>query len=172
MYLPEHMAHQYKHGNSSLVTRQVLLCAPLSGKMPQGAKEAELLARSLEGMFIGFATVPHGRMDTPAQEIEHRQTALKESLASGKPLLYSSQRTQTAWIYSYLIHYNMESSPGKYFLTTAMASAVVPVDDKTLFITASSILENGDAQNELEWVKDTAASFASALGKAAHAKGR
>ncbi len=170
MYLPEHMAHQYKHGNSSLVTRQVLICAPLAEKTSMDPKEAELLAKSLEGMFIGFATVPRGRMDTPAQDIEHRQTALKNSLASGQPLLYSSQRTQTAWLYSYLIHYNMDSTSGKYFLSTAMSSAVVPLKDRVLFITASSIPEGGDAESELEWVKDTASAFAAALVKSDSAK--
>jgi len=165
MYLPQYMAHQYRHGNSTLVTRQVLVCSPLAANVPVPPKGAELLARSLEGMFMGFATVPRGRMDTPAQEIEHRQSALKKSLASGSPLLYSSQRTPSAWIYTFLIHYNMEGNAGKNFLTTALSCAVLPVKEKVLFITAGSIMEGNDAQSELEWVRDTAGSFASAIAK-------
>ncbi len=172
MYLPQFQAHQYKHGNSNLVTRQVLICAPLSSGAPIPPQKTELLARSLEGIFIGFATVPRGRMDTPAQEIEHRQTALKKSLENGTPLLYSSQRSKTGWIYSYLIHYNMEGRVGKNFLTTAMASAVLNVKEQALFITASSILEGNDAETELDWVRETASSFAAAILKANDAKGK
>ena len=160
MYLPQHMARQYRHGSRDLVTRQVILCTPGGqDQQPLTAKDAEILAKVQEGLFAGFARVPRGRLDTPAMETEHRQAALDHSFATGTPFLSESIRYQAAWIYTYLIHYDMDPREHGNFLTTAMATAVIPVRDTVLFAHVSSILEGRDASAELEWVKDVAMSF-------------
>ncbi|MBO6001931.1 MAG: hypothetical protein J6P53_00375 [Mailhella sp.] len=160
MFLPQHMARQYRHGSRDLVTRQVILCTPGGqDQQPLTAKDAEILAKVQEGLFAGFARVPRGRLDTPAMETEHRQAALDHSFATGTPFLSESIRYQAAWIYTYLIHYDMDPREHGNFLTTAMATAVIPVRDTVLFAHVSSILEGRDASAELEWVKDVAMSF-------------
>ena len=160
IYLPQHMARQYRHGSRDLVTRQIILCtAEEQGGRLLTAKDAEILAKIQESLFAGFARVRRGRMDTPAMEIEHRQAALDHSFATGTPFLSESIRYQAAWIYTYLIHYSMDPKEPGNFLTTAMATAVIPVCGTVLFVNVSSILEGKDAPAELEWVKDIAMNF-------------
>ena len=48
----------------------------------------------------------------------------------------------------------------KTWLSTAMATAVVPVKDTVLFITVTSILGNEKPEPHLDWVKETATTFA------------
>lgn len=160
MYLPQYMAHQYHSGNRDAVTRQVLICAMNGQKRAFTQKDAELLARSLEGLFIGFSRIPRSRTDTPAQEMENREKALQKSLKTGSPLLVDSLRTSSAFLYTFLIHYPMTERTPKSFLSTAMSTAVVPVKDTMLFVTASSILDNDSPEPHLDWVKETANIFA------------
>ncbi len=160
LYLPQHVARQYRHGSRDLVTRQIILCAAEGqGGRLLTAKDAESLAKIQEGLFAGFARVPRGRMDTPAMEIEHRQAALDHSFATGTPFLSETIRYHAAWIYTYLIHYSMDPKEPGNFLSTAMATAVIPVCGTVLFMNVSSILEGKDAPAELEWVKDIAMNF-------------
>ena len=166
MYLPQYMAHQYKYGSRDAVTRQVLICAMNGQKRPLDQKDAELLARSTEGLFIGFSRIPRSRTDTPAQEIENQEKALSHALSTGTPLLVDSLRTSSAFLYTCLIHYNMAERGPKTWLSTAMATAVVPVKDTVLFVTASSILGNDDPEPHLDWVKETASSFADMIVRA------
>ena len=169
MFLPQYMAQQYRHGNRSVITRQILICeADFPVQRSVSDHEFELLARSMEGIFTGFARVPHGRMDTPAQEIEHRKTALLQSLSSGTPLLVDALSVHGARIYTYLIHYSMDKRDGTTYLSSAVASSLVSASGRPVFITVSSILENNDAATELEWVKDTATSFITAIQKHVH----
>lgn len=160
LYAPASMARQYRSGNRDAVTRQVLLCALKEEKEAIDQKGAELLARSIEGLFIGFSRVPRSRTDTPAEELENRKKALEKALEEGTPLLVDSLRTSRAYLYTYLIHYNMAERGPKAFMTTAMATAVVPVRSTVLFITVSSLLGQDDAEPHLEWVKETATTFA------------
>ena len=160
MYLPQYMAHQYRYGSRDAVTRQVLICALEGQSRPLDQKDAELLARSTEGLFIGFSRIPRSRMDTPAQEMENREQALAGALASGTPLLVDSVRTSSAFLYTSLIHFNMAERGPKTWLSTAMATAVVPVKDTVLFITVTSILGNEKPEPHLDWVKETATTFA------------
>ena len=160
MYLPQYMAHQYRYGSRDAVTRQVLICALENQTRPLDQKDAELLARSTEGLFIGFSRIPRSRTDTPAQEMENRQKALNHALDTGTPLLVDSLRTSSAFLYTCLIHYNMAEHGPKIWLTTAMATAVVPVKDTVLFVTASSVLGNENPEPHLDWVKETASAFA------------
>lgn len=166
MYLPQYMAHQYKYGSRDAVTRQVLICAMESQKRPLDQKDAELLARSTEGLFIGFSRIPRSRTDTPAQEIENREKALNHALETGTPLLVDSLRTSSAFLYTCLIHYNMMERGPKSWLSTAMATAVVPVRDTVLFVTVSSILGNDNPEPHLDWVKETATTFADMIVRA------
>ena len=160
MYLPQYMAHQYRYGSRDAVTRQVLICAMNGQKRALENKDAELLARSTEGLFIGFSRIPKSRTDTPAQEMENRERALQNALSTGTPLLVDSLRTSSAFLYTCLIHYNMAERGPKTWLSTAMATAVVPVKDTVLFVTVSSILGNDAPEPHLDWVKETAGAFA------------
>ncbi len=160
MYLPQYMAHQYRYGSRDAVTRQVLICALEGQSRPLEPKDAELLARSTEGLFIGFSRIPRSRTDTPAQEMENREKALARALQTGTPLLVDSLRTSSAFLYTSLIHYNMIERGPKSYLSTAMATAVVPVKDTVLFVTVSSILGSDAPEPHLDWVKETASSFA------------
>lgn len=160
MYLPQYMAQQYRYGNRDAVTRQVLICAMKGQSRALDQKDAELLARSTEGLFIGFSHIPHSRTDTPAQELENRERAINESLATGRPLLVDSVRTSSAYLYTCLIHYNMAEHGEKSWLSTAMSTAVVPVKDTVLFVTVTSMLGTEAAEPHLDWAKETASSFA------------
>ncbi len=159
MYLPQHMAQQYRYGSRDAVTRQVLICAMQGQRRALNQKDAELLARSTEGLFIGFSRIPRSRTDTPAQELENREQALRRALESGTPLLVDSLRTSTAFLYTSLIHYNMTEKGPRSYLSTAVATAVVPVKDTVLFVTVTSILGQDAAAPHLDWVKETASTF-------------
>ena len=160
MYLPQYMAQQYRYGNRDAVTRQVLICAMQGQSRALEQKDADLLARSTEGLFIGFAHIPRSRTDTPAQELENREKAISESLATGRPLLVDSVRTSSAYLYTSLIHYNMAEHGEKIWLSTAMSTAVVPVKDTALFVTVTSMLGAEAPGPHLDWVKETASAFA------------
>jgi hypothetical protein len=163
MYLPQYMAHQYRYGSRDAVTRQILICALESQQRPLDQKDAELLARSTEGLFIGFARVPRNRTDTPAQEQENRTKAIAQALEKGTPLLVDSVRIPSAYLHTFLIHYTMTERPQKSWLSTAMAVAVVPVRDTVLFVTVSSILGTEAPDPHLAWVKETAETFAAMI---------
>ena len=166
LWLPRHMAKQYHGGSPDAVTRQVLLCAPEGQSRPLDGKDAELLARSSEGQFIGFSRIPRSHTDTPAQEEQNRSEALKESLDKGRPLLVDSLRTSSAYLHTSLIHFSMGEKKEQVFLPCAMASAVIPVKDTVLFLTVSSLLGQDEPESHLEWVKETALAFADAITKA------
>ena len=160
MYLPQYMAHQYRYGSRDAVTRQVLICALEGQSRPLDQKDAELLARSTEGLFIGFSRIPRSRTDTPAQEMENRARALEHALDTGTPLLVDSVRTSSAFLYPSLILFNMMERGPKSWLSTAVATAVVPVRDTVLFVTVSSILGSDAPEPHLDWVKESATAFA------------
>ena len=166
LWLPQHMARQYHGGSSDAVTRQILLCAPEGQSRPLDAKDAELLARSAEGLFIGFARIPRSSTDTPAQEEQNRAEALRASLEKGRPLLVDSVRTSSAFLHTCLLHFSMGEKKENVFLPCALATAVVPVRDTVLFLTVTSLLGQDEAEPHLAWVKETAMAFADALTKA------
>ena len=166
LWLPRHMAKQYHGGSPDAVTRQVLLCAPEAQPRPLDARDAEILARSAEGQFIGFSRIPRSHTDTPAQEEQNRSDALRASLATGRPLLVDSLRTSSAYLHTSLIHFSMGEKKEQVFLPCAMASAVIPVKDTVLFLTVSSLLGQDEPEAHLEWVKETALAFADAIAKA------
>ncbi len=166
MYFPSNMAQQYAYGNHEAVTQQILICAMEGQKDLLQQKDVDLLARSMEGLFIGFSRVPQSRTDTPEQVLENREKALSHALTQGTPLLVESLRTSRAYLYTYLIHYNMAEVGPKFFLSTAMATAVVPVRDTAVFVTVSSILNSDSAEKHLEWVKNTATAFAEMIQSA------
>lgn len=171
LYLPRHLASQYRSGSPDAVTRQVLVCALENQLSPLNDKEKELLARSAEGFFIGFSRIPHSRTDTPAQTEENRAQALASSLKTGSPLLVESMRTSSAYLHTSLIHFSMSSSQKsekqeRVWLPCALALAAVPVKDTMLFITVSSLLGQDSAESHLTWVKETATTFADAIVKA------
>jgi len=166
LWLPRHMAKQYHGGSPDAVTRQILLCALDGQTRPLDAKDAELLARSAEGQFVGFARIPRSHTDTPAQEEQNRADALLGSLEKGRPLLVDSLRTSSAYLHTCLIHFSMGEKKESAFLPCAMASAAVPVKDTVLFLTVTSLLGQDEAEPHLEWVKETATAFADALTKA------
>ncbi len=160
LYLPASMAYQYHNGNIHAVTRQVLICALSEENETIDPKDAELLARSEEGLFTGFSRIPRSRTDTPIEELENRKKHLEKALEEGTPLLVDSLRTPSAFLYTCLLHYNMAEQGPKTFLSMAMATAVVPVRNTALFITVSSLLGQEAADTHLEWTKETAMSFA------------
>ena len=166
LWLPRHMAKQYHGGSPDAVTRQVLLCALDGQSRPLNSKDAELLARSAEGQFMGFSRIPRSHTDTPAQEEQNRSDALKNSLATGTPLLVDSLRTSSSYLHTCLLHFAMGEKKDKVFLPCAMASAVVPVKNTVLFLTVTSLLGQDEAEPHLAWVKETASAFADAIAKA------
>ena len=166
IYLPEYIAHQYKYGSADAVTRQVLVCGLKGQTRPLDQRDIELLSRSAESQFNGFSTVTKNRTDTPAQEMERRQKTLDDSMTQGTPLLVENVRTSSAYLYVWLQHYPMTGRGDRSWLTTAMATAVVPVRDTAVFISASSIIDRRSGpEADLEWVKDAAVSFASMITK-------
>ncbi|MBQ4077149.1 MAG: hypothetical protein IJD65_05740 [Mailhella sp.] len=166
LWLPQHMARQYHGGSPDAVTRQILLCAPEGQPRPLDAKDAELLARSAEGLFIGFARIPRSSTDTPAQEEQNRAAALRSSLEKGRPLLVDSVRTSSAFLHTCLLHFSMGEKKENVFLPCALATAVVPVKGAALFLTVTSLLGQDEPEPHLAWVKETAMTFADALAKA------
>jgi len=166
LWLPQYMARQYEGGSPDAVTRQVLLCALDGQTRPLDAKDAELLARSAEGLFIGFSRIPRSHTDTPAQEEQNRAEALRASLEKGKPLLVDSLRTSSAYMHTCLIHFSMGEKKENVFLPCALASAVIPVKETVLFLTVTSVMGQDEAEPHLAWVKETASTFADAIVKA------
>ncbi len=171
LYLPRHIAAQYRSGSPDAVTRQVLVCSPEGQTKPLNDKDRELLARAAEGYFVGFARIPHSRTDTPAQAEENRARALRSSLETGRPLLADSLRTSSAYLHTCLVHFAMsgaEKAGGqeRAWLPCALAVAAVPVRDTMLFVTVSSLLGQEGAEAHLSWVKETASAFADAIVKA------
>lgn len=165
LFLPQDMERLYAEGKPHAVTRQVLICGPEGEQAPLDRKSAELMARSAEGMFIGFAQVPQRRDDSPEQKAAARAEALRLSLEKGTSLLVDSLRTPSAYLHTCLIHFRMAEKPESLFLPMALASALVPVKDTVLTVTVSSLLDGDDAERHLAWVKKTASDFADALAQ-------
>lgn len=166
IYLPEYIAHQYKYGSFDAVTRQVVISGLKGQTRPLDQRDIEVLSRSTESMFNNFASITRHRTDTPAQELERRRKTLEDSMAHGTPLLVEDIRTSTAYIYVWLYHYPMTDNSVKNWLTTAMATAIVPVKGTAVFVSASSILNGRPGpEADLEWVKDAASAFAASIAK-------
>ena len=170
LFLPQDMERPHAEGRLHAVTRQVLICGPEDQQAPLDRKSAELMARSAEGMFIGFAQIPLRRDDSPEQKAVARAEALRLSLEKGTPLLVDSLRTPSAYLHTCLIHFRMAEKPEKLFLPMALATALVPVKDSVLTVTVSSLLDGGDAESHLAWVKKAASDFADALAQGGRAK--
>ncbi|MBR3881104.1 MAG: hypothetical protein IKJ34_05890, partial [Mailhella sp.] len=166
LYLPRDMSRLYAEGRPDAVTRQVLICTLDGQNAPLSRDEADLLARSLEGQFIGFARIPGAKGDTEEMLREKYAAALRDSLNSGRPLLVDSLRTPTAYLHSFLMHFAMGEKKEKIFMPAAMAVAAVPVNDTVLFVTVSSLPGQEDVEPHLAWVKVTASDFADMLVQA------
>lgn len=166
LYLPRDMARLYAEGRPDAVTRQVFVCTLEGQSAPLPREDTELLARSLEGQFIGFARIPTAKGDSEDMIREKRAAALRDSLNNGRPLLVDSLRTPTAYLHTFLMHFAMSEKKAKVFMPAAMAVAAVPVSGTMLFITVSSLPGQDDIEPHLTWVKDTASDFADMLVQA------
>lgn len=166
LYLPQDMARLYAEGKAHAVTRQVLVCGIDSQEAPLDRNAVELMARSAEGMFIGFASIPHESGASAEQAHAARSAALQRSLEKGTPLLVDSLRTPSAYLHTCLVHFRMTERPENVFLSMALATAVVPVKDSVLTLTASSLLGQDDPEPHLAWVKKSASDFADAIAQA------
>lgn len=170
LYVPQDMERLHREGRPHAVTRQVLVCGLEGQDAPLDRKNADLIARSSEGMFIGFARVPLRRDDSPEQQDAARSEALRLSLRKGTPLLVDSLRTPSAYLHTCLVHFRMGERGEQLFLPMALATAVVPVKDTVLTVTVSSLLGNEDAEAHLAWAKKSASDFADAIAQTGRAK--
>lgn len=166
LYLPQDMARLYAEGKAHGVTRQVLVCGLDGQQAPLDRSQTDLMARSAEGMFNGFATIPRENEAAPDQADTARANALRRSLKKGAPLLVDSLRTPSAYLHTCLIHFRMVERPDSAFLPMALATAIVPVKDSVLTVTASSLLGQDEPEPHLAWVKKSASDFADAIAQA------
>lgn len=166
MYLPRHIAGQTDMGRQDAVTQQVLVSRLPENAQPTDRKGAELLARSMEGFFNGFTTLPRLSSSASTEEKARREAMLDAAMQKGSPILAESLRTPSAYLHTCIIHFPMDSSIPASFLSLALGLAAVPVHDTVLFITANSIIDAEGPERHLLWAKETVANFADTIDSA------
>ncbi len=155
LYLPDDAAQRYAEGRPDDLTRQVSLYAARGGESLSLDKKAlELMVRSLEGAYTGYAAVPDALLNDQAG----LNAFLREAVATGTSLLLPPIRTDHAEG-----RVVMQVFGGDAPVAALMATALVLVDDKALFVTASSLVTGDSPADDAAWVAAAAEAFADAL---------
>ena len=155
LYLPDAAAQRYAEGRPDELTRQVSVYAARGGETLSLDKKAlDMMARSLEGAYTGYAAVP----DETLKDRTAFNAFLREAVAAGTSLLLAPIRTDHAEG-----RVVMQVFGADVPVTALMATALVLVDDKVLFVTASSLATGDSPADDAAWVAATAEAFADAL---------
>lgn len=152
LYLPDDVAQRYADGRPEEVTRQVSLYAAKDGENQSWDRKAlDLMARSLEAAYTGYTAVP----DEVLKDWTALNALLREAGAAGTPLLLAPIHGENAEG-----HVFMQVFGNDVPVVALMATALVLVNDKVLFITASSLVRNNFPADDAAWVKASAEAFA------------
>lgn len=155
VYLPDDAAQRYAEERPDAVTRQVSLYG-VHNSHPMDKKGLELVARTLEGAFAGYKTVPEETL----RDAQALHEALRAASDAGTPLLVASVHTDNA--VGYVTQIPFVSGPDTA-VTAVMATALVLVGDRLVFVTASSFVTDDAPADHVAWAKSTAESFADML---------
>ncbi len=159
LYLPDDAAQRYAEGRPDELTRQVSVYAARDGEnLSLDKKALELMARSLEGAYTGYAAVP----DETLKDGAALDVFLREAIAEGTSLLLSPIRADHAEGRVVMQVFGADAP-----VAALMATALVLVDDKVLFVTASSLATGNSPADDAAWVAAAAEAFADALASAA-----
>lgn len=157
VYLPDADAQRYAEKRPDAVTRQVALYGVNNkARHPMDKKGLELTARALEGAFAGYKTVP----EETFRNAQALHEALRAASDAGTPVLVASVHTDNA--VGYVTQIPFVSGPDTA-VTAVMATALVLVDDRLVFVTASSFVTDNAPADHAVWAKSTAESFADML---------
>lgn len=158
LYLPDAAAQRYTENRPDEITRQVSVYAARGGEsMTLDKKGLDLMARSLEGAFTGYTTVPEDIAKDPAQF----HAFLREAAGTGTSLRLAPIRTDNAEG-----HVVMQVFGADAPVVALAATALVLVNDKVLFVTATSLVTGDSPADDAAWVTATAEAFADALASA------
>lgn len=163
VYLPDAAAQRYAEGRLDAVTRLVAVYGVKHDeRRPQTSldkKGLELAARTLEGAFAGYETVPEDTFKDAGALDE----ALRAAADAGTPVLATSVHTDNA--VGYVTQIPFLSGPDSA-VAAAMATALVLVEDRLIFVTASSFVTDNAPAAHAAWVKSTVEAFADMLASA------
>ncbi|MCH5276415.1 MAG: hypothetical protein J1E80_01130 [Desulfovibrionaceae bacterium] len=155
LYLPDDDAQRYAEGRPEEVTRQVSLYAVKDGENQAWDRKAlELMARSLEGAWAGYEAVP----DEALKDWTALNSALLEAGGAGTPLLLEPIHSEHAEGRVFMQVFGTDAP-----VAALMATCAVLVNDRVLFVTASSLISDPFPADDAAWVKASAEAFAEAL---------
>lgn len=155
LYLPDAAAQRYAEGRPDELTRQVSVYTAKDGEvLPVDKKGLNLMARALEGAFTGYTDVPEEtRKDRAAFN-----AFLREAVAAGTSLLLPPIRSDNAEGPVVMQVFGADVP-----VASLMATALVLVNDRALFVTATSLATGDSPADDAAWVVATAEAFAEAL---------
>lgn len=158
LYLPDAAAQRYTENRPDEITRQVSVYAARGGEsMTLDKKGLDLMARSLEGALAGYQTVPEDIAKDPA--LFH--VFLREAAGRGTSVRLAPIRTDNAEG-----HVVMQVFGADAPVVALAATVLVLVNDKVLFVTATSLVTGDSPADDAAWVTATAEAFADALASA------
>ena len=161
LYLPQKLFQHYQEGRADLVTRQVLLYTleEKEEKYEWNRRSIMLLADCLEGAFAGFEKV--------SGEAEARARLYRHHTERGRNVLVDKGETDNAFYFLVLLAYPTAVGTGPTGenrpLVTALCTSLVFPGKMPVFVTASSIVTDGNPSAHLEWVRNAADTFANML---------
>lgn len=158
LYLPDAAAQRYAEGRPDELTRQVAVYGARGGEaLALDKKGLDLMARALEGAFTGYKSVPEETLKDRAAY----HAFLREAAAAGTSLVLPPLRTDNAEGTVVMQAFGTDMP-----VVALMATALVLVDDKGLFVTATSLVTGDSPADDAAWVRATAEAFADALASA------
>lgn len=158
LYLPDDAAQLYAEGRPEEVTRQVSLYTARDGESQAWDRKAlELMARALESAYEGYTVVP----DETLKDWTALNTLLLEAAEAGTPLLLEPIRSERAEGRVFMQVFGSDAP-----VAALMATCLVLVNDRVLFITASSLVSSQFPADDAAWVRASAEAFAEALPSA------
>ena len=159
LYLPDDDARHYAEGRPEEVTRQVSLYAARDGESQAWDRKAlELMARSLESAYEEYAVVP----DEALRDWTALNALLLEAAGKGTPLLLAPIHGEHAEGRVFMQVFGTDA-PAVAPVAALMATCLVLVNDKVLFVTASSLVSSEFPADDAAWVEASAEAFAEAL---------
>lgn len=161
LYLPDDAAQRYAGGRPEEVTRQVSLYAAKDGETQAWDRKAlELMARSLESAYADYAAVP----DETLKDWTALNALLLEAAGAGTPLLLAPIHSEHAEGRVFMQVFGPDAAaPAVTPVAALMATCLVLVNDRVLFITASSLVSGQFPADDAAWVEASAEAFAEAL---------
>lgn len=170
LYLPSADALLYEENRRDSITRQVAIYVwPQSEQLVMDKKTLELVAKTQEGAYVGYETIPPEKLPGLRKDEAQMQEAYRAVLVAGASLLVETRRDDQSFTFSALVNYaltpprpvnspiftpaNSKAAPKKNVppapeppaviaqgLVTAIATTLVLVDSSIVFITASSLI--------------------------------